>query len=589
MGNSKEDRKRNFNDYYQDELFFLREMGKEFAESHPALAHYILEAGSDPDVERLLEGFAFLTGRIRQKLDDELPELTHTVMSMLCPHYLRPIPAMSIIEFEPQRTLRGKYPVPKIKTEVESSPVSNTKCRFRTCYDFDLLPLSVEDVILEGQQLRILFKVLNGVQLPALGLDKIRLNLHGEPVIQYELYNMLCRYVQRLSVRVTGQSDQEVVLDRKNIRPVGFDESEAVLPYPSNSFVGYRVLQEYFTFPDKFMFIDITGMENANKLAIQDAFEIVFQFSKRPLDSLRVSKDSIHINCTPVINLFSRSSEPIRVDKERTEYRIRPEGPNSNHYEVYSVDRVFGLVPGTAQQYEYNPFYSFGHRLSERGNIYYQTFLRDSVISENTTETYISFIDADQSTVSPTTEIISAELTCINRQLTEQLRLGDIRIPTSNSPEVARFRNITNVTPTIHTQLGGSLHWKLISHLTLNRLSIATKSALQGVLSLYNFQSLSNRGSAMENEKRINSIVNVNSIQTDRLYKGAPIRGTQIQVEIQENQFVGDGDMYLFCSVLNEFLSLYSMINSFTQLVVKGAGSGEVLTWPMRIGKQAIL
>ena len=593
MGNSGKNKKSNFNEYYQDELFFLREMGKEFAESHPALAHYLLEAGSDPDVERLLEGFAFLTGRIRQKLDDELPELTHTVMGMLCPHYLRPAPAMSIVEFEPQRTLRGKYPIPKIKTEIESSPVSNTRCKFRTCYDFDLLPLSVEDVILEGQQLRILFKVLNGVQLPTLGIDRLRLNLHGEPLIQYELYNMLCRYVQKVSIRTssTAQKNQEKVkeLPKAKIKPVGFDESEGVLPYPTNSFLGYRVIQEYFTFPDKFMFIDIIGMEEISELEIQDTFEIAFQFSRRPLDSLRLNKDNIHVNCTPVINIFPRSSEPIRVDKERTEYRIRPEGPNSNHYEIYSVDRVFGLISGTTQQYEYNPFYSFDHRLSDRGNIYYQTFLRDSVISENTTETDISFNDADQSIASPTTEIVSAELTCINRQLTEQLRLGDIKIPTSNSPEVARFRNITNVTPTIHLQLGGSLHWKLISHLTLNRLSIATKEALQGILSLYNFQSFSNRGSVIENEKRINSIVKVNGIQKNRLYRGIPIRGTEIQVDIQENQFLSEGDMYLFCRVLNEFLALYSTINSFTQLSVKGAGSGEVQTWAMRIGKQSIL
>jgi type VI secretion system protein ImpG len=337
------------------------------------------------------------------------------------------------------------------------------------------------------------------------------------------------------------------------------------------------------------MFIDITGMDNTNSLGIQDNFEIVFQFSRRPIESLRLNKDNIHVNCTPVINVFPRSSEPIRVDKERTEYRIRPEGPNSNHYEIYSVDRVFGLIPGTAQQQEYNPFYSFSHRLSDKSNIYYQTFLRDSVISENTSETYTSFIDATQSIVSPTTEIVSAELTCINRQLTEQLRLGDIKIPTSNSPEVARFRNITNVTPTIHLQLGGSLHWKLISHLTLNRLSIATKEALQGILSLYNFQSLNNRGSVIENEKRINSIVSANGIQKDRLYRGIPIRGTEIQLNIQENQFLSDGDMYLFCSVLSEFLALYSTINSFTQLSVKGAGSGEVQTWAMRIGKQSIL
>jgi type VI secretion system protein ImpG len=589
MDDSGITKKRNYNEYYQDELFFLREMGKEFSESHPMLAHFLLEAGSDPDVERLLEGFAFLTGRIRQKLDDELPELTHTMMGMICPHYLRPIPAMSIVEFEPQKTLRGKYLIPRTKTELESSPVGNTRCRFHTCYDVELLPISLEDVVLEGQQLKISFRVLNGVQFSALGLDKIRLNLHGDTTIQYELYNMFCRNIQKVSVRSSNGSDQEIILDKTNIKPVGFDESEGMIPYPSNSFLGYRVIQEYFSFPDKFLFIDVTGLENTSKLGIQDTFDIVFQLSRRPNENVRITKDNIHLNCTPVVNLFSRSSEPIRVENERTEYRLRPEGPNSNHYEVYSVDKVFGMIPGTAQQYEYKAFYSFTHSLSERGNIYYQTRLRDSVTSENSTETYISFINADQSVAVPTTEIISSELTCINRQLTEQLRLGDIKIPTSNSPEVARFRNITNVTPTIYSPLGGALHWKLISHLTLNRLSITSKEALQGILSLYNFQALVDRGIGSENERRINSISNVQGIQKDRLYRGTPIRGIEIQLDMLENNFINDGDMYLFCCMLNEFLALYSNINSFSQLTAKGANRGEVQTWPMRIGKQTIL
>jgi type VI secretion system protein ImpG len=564
-------------------------MGREFAEGHPMLSHYLLEAGSDPDVERLLEGFAFLTGRIRQKLDDEIPELTHTIMGLLCPHYLRPVPAMSIVEFEPQRTLRGKYLVPRDKTEIESSPVANTKCRFRTCYDVDLLPISVDDVILEGQQIKVVFKVLNGVSFSGLGLDKLRLNLHAEPAIQYELYNMLCRYVQRISIRPTNvnQSDQEIILDNTNIKPVGFEESEGIIPYPPNSFLGYRVVQEYFSFPDKFMFIDVTGLEPAGKLAIQDSFEIVFQFSRRPSESMRLGKDNIHINCTPVINLFSRGSDPIRVDSERTEYRIRPEGPNPQHYEVFSVDKVTGLISGTAQQYEYKPFYSFMHGLSDRGSIYYQTRLRDSVTAESTTETYISFVNSDQSFATPTTEIISMELTGINRQLTEQLRLGDIRIPTSNSPEVARFRNITNITPTIYPQFGGSLHWKLISHLTLNRLSVTNKEALKGILSLYNFKASERTAAATENQRRLDSLTGVQGIQRDRLYRGVPIRGTEIQVDIQESNFLGDGDMYLFCNVLNEFLALYSTINSFTQLVVKGVSRGEVIAWPMRIGKQS--
>jgi len=589
MDDSGITKKRNYNEYYQDELFFLREMGKEFSESHPMLAHFLLEAGSDPDVERLLEGFAFLTGRIRQKLDDELPELTHTMMGMICPHYLRPIPAMSIVEFEPQRTLRGKYLIPRTKTELESSPVGNTRCRFRTCYDVELLPIGLEDVVLEGQQLKITFRILNGVQFSTLGLDKIRFNLHGDPTIQYELYNMFCRNIQKVSVRSSNGSDQEIILDKANVKPVGFDESEGMLPYPPNSFLGYRVIQEYFAFPDKFLFIDVTGLENTSKLGIQDTFDIVFQLSRRPNENVRITKDNIHLNCTPVINLFSRSSEPIRVENERTEYRLRPEGPNSNHYEVYSVDRIFGMIPGTAQQYEYKAFYSFTHSLSERGNIYYQTRLRDSVTSENSTETYVSFINADQSVAVPTTEIISSELMCINRQLTEQLRLGDIKIPTSNSPEVAKFRNITNVTPTIYSPIGGSLHWKLISHLTLNRLSITSKEALQGILSLYNFQALVDRGIGSENERRINSISNVQGMQKDRLYRGTPIRGMEIQLDMQENNFINDGDMYLFCCMLNEFLALYSNINSFSQLTAKGANRGEVQTWPMRIGKQTIL
>jgi type VI secretion system protein ImpG len=589
MDDSGITKKRNYNEYYQDELFFLREMGKEFSESHPMLAHFLLEAGSDPDVERLLEGFAFLTGRIRQKLDDELPELTHTMMGMICPHYLRPIPAMSIVEFEPQRTLRGKYLIPRTKTELESSPVGNTRCRFRTCYDVELLPIGLEDVVLEGQQLKITFRILNGVQFSTLGLDKIRFNLHGDPTIQYELYNMFCRNIQKVLVRSSNGSDQEIILDKANVKPVGFDESEGMLPYPPNSFLGYRVIQEYFAFPDKFLFIDVTGLENTSKLGIQDTFDIVFQLSRRPNENVRITKDNIHLNCTPVINLFSRSSEPIRVDNERTEYRLRPEGPNSNHYEVYSVDKVFGMIPGTAQQYEYKAFYSFTHSLSERGNIYYQTRLRDSVTSENSTETYVSFINADQSVAVPTTEIISSELTCINRQLTEQLRLGDIKIPTSNSPEVARFRNITNVTPTIYSPIGGSLHWKLISHLTLNRLSITSKEALQGILSLYNFQALVDRGIGSENERRINSISNVQGVQKDRLYRGTPIRGMEIQLDMQENNFINDGDMYLFCCMLNEFLALYSNINSFSQLTVRSVNRGEVQTWPMRIGKQTIL
>lgn len=578
------DKPRGFNSYYQDELSFLREMGKEFAKTHPALAHFLAEAGSDPDVERLLEGFAFLTGRIRQKLDDELPELTHTMMGLLWPHYLRPIPSMSIVEFEPQKTLRGRYTVPREKTELESAPITNTRCRFRTCYDVDLLPITLDEAFLEGQKLRLKFRLSNGVQFADLNLNRLRLNLHGEPSVKHALYLLLCRHIQKITIE---GKDKQLVLGQSNVRPVGFDKSEAMLPYPTNSFVGYRILQEYFAFPDKFMFVDLTGLEPMINLNIESNFEVVFHFSRMPEESLRVGKDNIRLNCTPVVNLFSRNSEPIRIENDRTEYRVRPEGPNSHHYEVYSVDKVSGTIQGTAQWREYEPFYSFTHGLSD--NVYYQTRLRNSVLDENTTETYISFINKDQSVVMPPTETISLELTCINRRLTEQIRLGEIRVPTSSSPEFARFRNITNVTPTIYPPLGGSLHWKLISHLTLSRLSIASKTTLRGILALYNFQSLYDRQSARENERRLDGISGVVGVERERLYRGAPIRGTEIQIDLQEDHFASEGDMYLFASILNEFIALYATINSFTRLTVKGVNYGELYEWPLRLGEKTLL
>ncbi|MGQ9609570.1 MAG: type VI secretion system baseplate subunit TssF [bacterium] len=579
--------RRSYNQYYQDELTFLREMGKEFAEKHPAIAHFIAEVGSDPDVERLLEGFAFLTGRLRQKLDDELPELTHSMMGLLWPHYLRPIPSMAILEFEPQRTLRGAYIIPRIKTEVESSPIGGTKCRFRTCYDVELLPISIDDAALEGNQIRIKFRLLNGVQFQALNINKIRLRIHGDPLVQYALYLKLCKHIQRIVIR--AENGNNITLDQSNIKPVGFSDDDALLPYPTNSFIGYRVLQEYFSFPEKFMFIDLTGIERAYGLGIQETFEVIFYFSKKPDESLRVTKDNFHVNCTPIINLFPRESEPIRVEHNRTEYRLRPEGPNYQNYEIYSVDRVSGLIQGTVQQYEYEPFYSFKHSVPNQNSVYYYTHLRSSVTNETSTETYISFVNSEQSFVLPPTETVVANLTCINCQITAQIRLGEIRNPTSSSPEVAKFRNITNVTPTIYPPLGGRLHWKLISHLALNRLSIASKEALVGILSLYNFQSSSDRKSASENERRLDGIVNVSSEPKDRLYLGLPIRGTEVFIELRENHFSGEGDLYLFASVLNEFLSLYTDINSFIHLTAKGAEFGEIYTWPLRVGRQSLL
>lgn len=583
-----------FNKYYQDELVFLREMGREFSQAYPAAASFLADRGSDPDVERLLEGFAFLSGRLRQRLDDEFPELTHALVNLLWPHYLRPIPSMSVVEFSPiagalrerQRVARG--------AEVASVPVEGTPCRFQTCFDVDLYPISLErlglQVLPDGRQaLRLRIVLSPGLSLSQIGLEKLRLYLHGEPA--YGLYLWLCRYVKEIKLRpiVQGRPEPELSVDPFQLRPVGFAPEEALLPYPKTAFEGYRLLQEYFTFPEKFLFVELSGLACLGR-AEGEAFEVDFVFSRPPTASLRVEPGHVRLFCTPVVNLFPMESEPLRVSHERVEYRMRPAGTNPAHYEIFSIEKASGWVRGTAEEQVYEPFYSFKHGLGPRGRqgTYYQTRLREAVVGDGT-ETYVSFVNLNQETVLPQTETVVFQLICTNRALPGKLRVGDIQAPTANSPEFAQFRNITKVYPAIRPPLGKDLYWRLISHLSLNYLSLNSVKGLQGILGLYNFLSFQDRQAGRANERRLEGIGDVRSEAEDLLFHGAPVRGTAIALDLLEDHFAGEGDLYLFATVLNEFFSLYASLNSFTQLTVRGIQQGEVYQWLPKAGQQILV
>ncbi len=585
-----------FNKYYQDELSFLRDMGKEFARAHPDAAHFLVGHGSDPDVERLLEGFAFLTGRIRQKLDDELPEVTHMLMGLLWPHYLRPIPSMSILKFEPIPNILSDHRRIPRDTEIDSLPVEGTTCRFRTCYDVDIYPLSLKEVVLETPtarhpRLRLRFNLSKGVKLANIHLDRLRLYLHGESVVSYTLYLYLCRYVKKVILGSVPEREpgQEIILNPAVLQPAGFHEEEALLPYPRNSFKGYRFLQEYFALAHKFLFIDIKELSRLIELDIEDTFEIIFEFSKALDQSIRIEKENILLNCTPVVNLFQHDSDPINVEHDKVEYRVRPAGADPQHYEIFSVDRVTGWEEGTSEERIYEPFYSFGQRYSstENRNIFYRTRLHHAVVGDGT-DTYISFVNEEEAGVMPPNETIGIKLTCTNRNLPRQLRIGEINIPTSASPEYARFSNITPVSASIAPPIGKDLYWRLISHLSINYQSLSNVDVLRNVLGLYNFQAIYDRQAARANELRLEGIVSVKVIPDEHLFHGAPIRGMAIEIELQEENFAGEGDMYLFASILNDFFALYTSLNSFSRLTVKGIQYGEIYQWQPRIGQQVM-
>lgn len=586
-----------FERYYQEELLYLRELGAEFARTHPSAAHMLAAPGSDPDVERLLEGFAFLSARVRQKLDDEFPEVTHGLMAMLCPHYLRPLPSLTILEFQPVlAALRRARPVPR-GTEVRSVPVEGTACRFRTTGETVLNPLSLEDARLEtgagGSRLTLGFRIWNQVRPEDLDLGRLRLYLHGDPAVTFMLHHHLTGNLREAVLRIgaagaAGVSGPEV----RGLRcePAGFAEEEAVLDYPARSFGGYRLLQEYFLFPPKFLFVDLLGLDALPRLGPAERFHVELRFGSALPPGLTPTRDEFRLHCVPVVNLFAHESDPIRVDRGRTEYRVRPAGEDALHYEVHSIDRVTAISPSGGEEREVPDFHAFRPPGAAGGGrlVHYMTRLRPSPV-DGRSDPYLAFVDARGATAAPAAETVMVSLTCTNRRLPEGLRVGDIQVPSDSSPEFVRFANLLPPTPSIPPPLEGDLHWRLLSHLALGYLSLTDVPTLRGILGLYNAQALRDARAAGANARRIEGIRAVHARPSDLVRREGVVRGTEITLDLQEDHYAGPGDMRLFASILERFLALHATLNSYTRLTVRGTQRGEVWTWPVRSGHRVLI
>jgi type VI secretion system protein ImpG len=577
------------NKYYQDELAYLREMGQEFARANPQGAHFVGESSSDPDVERLLEGFAFLTARLRQKLENELPELTHSLLELLWPHYLRPIPSMTIVQFEalPQAAKEVR-PIPR-GAELQSIPVDGTPCRFRTAAPVTLAPLTLETLTLRkdsSPQLKLRFRLPEGVSLKKVPIPGLRLHLAGDPAASRALYLCLCRYVKRITVQAAGATSV-LPLTGAAVKAAGFGAEEALLPFPSNSFLGFRLLQEYFAFPAKFMFVDLTGLQGLSALGDATVFDLTFDLSRLPEEMPPVTTANVLLNCAPAINLFAHDADPIRVDHTRVEYRVRPSGQNPEHFEVYSLDKVGTHQKGTGKPIEYRPLFRFQKAAGPEVR-FYRHYLAPSAMNEGW-EVFFIPVQAPTPGELPDVDVVSLELTCTNRQLPSKLNIGDLSTPTSTSPPFARFKNITRPTPSVLPPLSGDLHWRLLSHLALNYMSFANLETLRAVLGLYHFRARVDRQAEHGLRQLLDGIKRLVATPSTRLDRGAPVRGLSIELEVDEENFAGEGEAYLFGSILNEFFSQYASLNAFTRLTLKGLKFGEIHTWPIRLGERIIL
>ncbi|WP_028241172.1 type VI secretion system baseplate subunit TssF [Stutzerimonas azotifigens] len=594
-----------FNHYYQSELTALRQLGRRFSERSPALAPFLGQSGRDPDVERLLEGFAFLTGRLRQKLDDELPELTHSLMHLLWPNYMRPLPSFSMLQFDPLVRRAGTLAVPR-HTPVESRPVQGVSCRFRTCYATEVLPLALADLAYsvkgDGALLSLRLEMTADGHLGELGLERLRLHLAGERYISQMLYLSLLRHLDGLQLvaldadgkplgDAQGQPLAALKLDPTQLSPVGFAEDEALIPYPLNTFRGYRYLQEYFAFQEKFLFVDLHGLQALNALPperLEQArgFELRFDIRKAGAQRIRPTRDNVRLYCTPVVNLFAHDAIPVRLDGKQVQYLLRPAEYDSPHCGIFSVDRVTGWKPGGMGYEEYVPFESFEHDPSfdvPLARPHYSVRQQPSLLGDGQ-DTFLGFgtrhLDGH--------ETLSIELTCTNGDLPRNLHLGDICLPSEDTPEFLTFRNIGPATPSYAPPLHRDFLWKLISNMSLNYLSLANVEALKVILETYDLPRYYDQHAEKVSKRLLGGLKSIAHQHVDRLHRGLPIRGVRTELNMDLDGYLGEGDLFLFASVLNEFFALYASLNSYHELRVRST-QGEVYQWTPRMGQQPLL
>ena len=587
-----------FNKYYQDELNSLRELGAEFSEQNPGLSKFLSEEGDDPDVERLLEGFSFLSGRIRQKLEDDLPEISHSLINVLWPNYLRPVPSMSVLEFQPRKHVITSKKTIKKGAEVQSIQIDKVNCLFRTCTDVDIFPLEIMSVASrdrsDGSQMDIKIDLESGVAGEDLDLKNLKFYLHDDqkrPVSRI-LYLWLFRYLEEIELHVEYRSGgpKHFTLNKKQLQAAGFEAKEALLPGTDDVFSGYRLIQEFFQLPEKFLFFNINDIGKYICEKNVSSFKLSFKFNRAFDGAIKIRKDNIRLHCTPIANLFARDADPILLEHNRNEYMVRPQTDNLSAMEVFSIEHVEAKVKGQSTRVNYLPFESFQHQLqyTESQEHFYKLNARPSVLGEGL-DYYISFHSQVEQDFY--TQTVSIDLLCTNRQLAQTLQADQITYETGNSPEFVQFSNITKATHSLVPPIASGLHWRLISNLALHYRSIASIEGLRTIVKLYDFASFVNRQSERTNKQMCEGIEVVETNTIDILKSGIPTMGLETTLTLRESKFgakgiQGEANMFLFASLLNRVFAQYASANSFHRLVVKASESGETYKWPIINGAQ---
>ncbi|WP_241302366.1 type VI secretion system baseplate subunit TssF [Burkholderia stabilis] len=586
--------------YYEAEMRYLRESGKEFAKAHPDRARLLnldRVGDRDPYVERLFEGFAFLTGRLRQKLDDELPELTEGLVSLLWPHYLRMIPSLSIVELMPFAEKLQKTEVVPAGAPVRSAPIpvpspggvegsaSRTlQCLYRTTQPVALQPVAITHaapaVRYDGRSVIRIGLALEGSALRSeTDLSRLRLHLNADLPTAFAMHLALTRQVDAIHWRIPEIRDGEPVpLAGVTIEPAGFSTEERLWPKADAAFSGYQLLLEYFTFREKFLFVDLCGLDVTKLPESATRFELEFVLKRAYPSDQRFSAENVRLFCTPVINLFELDAEPIEIDHHETEYRVVPAGHQGEHVETYSVDAIATFDHDTAERYEYVPFATFRHRggmlRHEAPERYFHTRVRPGVSGLHETWVILGGHAWETMDTLPE-ESLSLRVTGTNGMLPRKgLREASLNEIAVSTQSVAGVRNLVSPTMPLYPPTEDRFQWRVLSHLAPNFLSMMNAEVLRGALALYDWTH------DELNRRRLAGILHVSQELIEEVSGGAVERGVLIEITLDSHAFSGEGDVMLFGELLHRFFEAYAEINLFTKLAIVSLPSQLRTEWP---------
>ena len=629
--------------YYNQELQHVRDMGAEFAREFPKIAGRLGMEGlecADPYVERLLEGFAFLAARVQLKIDAEFPRFTQHLLEMVYPRYLAPMPSMAVVQLQPdlrEPALATGVAVPR-DSALHSMVGRDTTaaCEFRLANEVTLWPIELAEAkILDGaaalgaigvrfsdrarSALRLVFRCTAGVQVRQLALDELPIYLVGADNLPSELYAQLLG--AGISLLVRGGANTTIALGREAIRPMGYADDEALLPPARRQFSGYRLLQEYFAFPQRFLFVRFAGLQRALQQIAGDRFELIVLFDQAAQNlEPTVGSDNFRLFCGAVINLFPRSADRIHIEPGVPEYHVVVDRTRPMDYEVYDVSEVLGFGDRTEPDHRFRPFYACNEqswhsreqayftlrreprRLSSRQR---QNGPRASYIGS---ETFLALVDPDEAPFASNLRQLQAQVLCTNRDLPLNIPISKTAsdFTLESAAPVESVRCVAGLSRPRPSFAHGDASWRLISHLSLNYLSIVDTpgvdtpgvatpgvaapgegaAALREMLGLYADPNDTAAQRQIEGVRAIDSKAIIGRVPLP-----GPIaygRGTQITLTLEDAAFQGLNS-FILAAVLEEFFARFASINSFSRTVLRSVERGEVARWPMRLGNRSTL